>query len=518
MRKVVLLLSVLAMASVAAAIPPPVITSWAEDMNDAGPYPIATIKSWHNNGLALGIYEVTEASIGAVRGTSFTGLAEADGDQVLEIGITGKWDPNLHTPLGSRQKTPRVYQTSLMIAPGSPGFNGMGYIGVYSDQNPIEVATGDWCNGEITYHIAPVPGTNPGTQAIMLWPRGGTGYNPGGTNWPMIMHSAGALIDLGDTDGDGFVIEFEQGVGRKFDGTNAGCSNGILIADNLPGNVFIDVQLSVDTTNKGVVNQTFDWDSTNSFERLGDQVVTWNGAMENIELEYAPINVMVQYRDAATNDLVPVADVDLGVALAPAGQIDGDPSNLVIGGCCPISTGSGWIDWLDVTRLSPAGDTDADGDVDAADQANFLATTGWGDFDQDGTPHTAADQALLTANMGLDDSLGNGSWGTSGNLLPMPHDFDFTIPGDANHDGNVNDQDLSLLLTGWPDTQNPTNWRTGDFDDNNDTSDPDLSLLLSNWTVGSLGGSTVPPSGAVPEPATLALLGLGALALVRKRR
>ena len=48
----------------------------------------------------------------------------------------------------------------------------------------------------------------------------------------------------------------------------------------------------------------------------------------------------------------------------------------------------------------------------------------------------------------------------------------------------------------------------GDFDGNGSVSDADLSLLLGNWTG---------VSGAVLEPATIALLGVGAVGLLRRR-
>ena len=76
--------------------------------------------------------------------------------------------------------------------------------------------------------------------------------------------------------------------------------------------------------------------------------------------------------------------------------------------------------------------------------------------------------------------------------------------GDASGDGMVEDDDLSLLLSSWG---QDVGWANGNFNGDNIVDDDDLSLLLANWTGGA----------AVPEPATAALLGLGALAMLRRR-
>jgi len=79
-------------------------------------------------------------------------------------------------------------------------------------------------------------------------------------------------------------------------------------------------------------------------------------------------------------------------------------------------------------------------------------------------------------------------------------------PGDADGDGDVDDDDLSLLLAHWGQDVPCTK---GEFSGQPPVDDDDLSLLLANWT-GAVS--------TVPEPASIALIAVGSLALLRRKR
>jgi autotransporter-associated beta strand protein len=98
----------------------------------------------------------------------------------------------------------------------------------------------------------------------------------------------------------------------------------------------------------------------------------------------------------------------------------------------------------------------------------------------------------------------------------------FTRTGDANLDGLVNDDDVTIVgATYAPGVSNP-NWALGDFDYNGFVDDDDVTLL------GVFYNPAAPPIGiapladtnqvaAVPEPGALALLAVGTLVLCMLR-
>ena len=88
-----------------------------------------------------------------------------------------------------------------------------------------------------------------------------------------------------------------------------------------------------------------------------------------------------------------------------------------------------------------------------------------------------------------------------------------TWKGDANLDGMVTDLDAGKLGLNWQKSitlgDNP-GWADGDWNGDGKVTDLDAGQLGLNWQKG------VPPG--VPEPATLTLLALGGVALLRRRK
>ncbi|MFP4106668.1 MAG: PEP-CTERM sorting domain-containing protein [Phycisphaerae bacterium] len=92
-----------------------------------------------------------------------------------------------------------------------------------------------------------------------------------------------------------------------------------------------------------------------------------------------------------------------------------------------------------------------------------------------------------------------------------------TVRGDANADGFVSAADVELLGANYG--REGATWEDGDFDGDGDVDLIDFSWLVTNYPLseGESAESLLSQTN-VPEPTTPALLGLGGLALLKRRR
>ena len=143
-------------------------------------------------------------------------------------------------------------------------------------------------------------------------------------------------------------------------------------------------------------------------------------------------------------------------------------------------------------------------------------------LDAGGTPATGSEHTLFTYTGFFSGSIAavidpTGDWtGISIGQDTTPGAgriyLTFGLNGDADSDGDVDAADYIALKTNIGQASGAT-LADGDFDDDGDVDWEDLQILQDNYGAGSPGAP-----GTIPEPATLGLLAIGAIAVIRRRR
>ena len=134
----------------------------------------------------------------------------------------------------------------------------------------------------------------------------------------------------------------------------------------------------------------------------------------------------------------------------------------------------------------------------------------------------------LEINGGYDNNLVLGHYGIDATnhvvwaVVNYAGDFEVTqrLVGDANGDGKVDLSDLSTVLNGFGSTT--ALWSAGNFDGAATIDLTDLSGVLNNFGSSvpnaSVAGVATPAIVEIPEPASLGLLTIGLLPLLKRRR
>lgn len=200
------------------------------------------------------------------------------------------------------------------------------------------------------------------------------------------------------------------------------------------------------------------------------------------------------------------AQASLSVGSGGLVRVLADPQNIYTNTAAVTLTGTGTLDLNNHDLLTP---------TPASTIAAYLAsgyTGGAWNGTNGGIVSTAA--AKSAAPRGL--AYATAADLTAGNIPAGQTLVTYTVPGDADLSGAVDFNDFLSLQNGYGSTGD---WAQGDFNYDGVVDYRDYLILQADYGLSLTGGTPTPaPQLAVPEPASLSLLGLTATALLARRR
>ena len=155
--------------------------------------------------------------------------------------------------------------------------------------------------------------------------------------------------------------------------------------------------------------------------------------------------------------------------------------------------------WQRLTGLAPHLEWEQSGGINSNTLASFGRNYLGADFD-------ATFETMFLADRTIDDYLTLGE-----NIGIAFYEALARLPGDINADGFVGIDDLNYILSHWNTNVPLGDWDSGDIAGIGDDyiGIDDLNVVLANWNAGVPS----PPATNIPEPASLTLLGVGAICL-----
>lgn len=309
--------------------------------------------------------------------------------------------------------------------------------------------------------------------------------------WTAAAALAGALVGFGVTSADaGFVLDLRLSGGGKTATVTAGQVVNLDVYGQVTGTAagaegLQDVFFGVGST-KGTTDATSGNLSTVTLENLWQGVNSQNGQTGNGGLTY-------------TN-----ADGTLNV------------------GSTSSSSSSGWV-FARATSMQTAGSPITDGQEWKLGTLTYTVTS----LGAAGTNTTVAPFARDAATAGQwypalwqeDGTVKDIAPTGFGSPVTLTVQAIATLVGDYNGDGFVGTADLNLVLSNWGQNVTAGNKGLGDGSGDGFVGTADLNQILSEWGQSAEpGGIAMAALAAVPEPASLGLLGLGGLGLLARRR